>query len=193
MKKLLLIALMTLVNFFAYAQSIEPAPENKAVIYFVRSSSLGFAINFTYFDGPKVIGRFNGPKFLRYECEPGEHLFWARSENRDYVQANLEAGEIYVIHVVPQMGGIKAGVRLVPINSPNYEMKKIQKLLTKGYSESFTEKELENLQLQMEDVTIRGLNKFEKSGEKAEMLKGLTFSPEELIYVKKKKSTQDDI
>ena len=105
-KLLLLIALLS--HFWVQAQTIKPAPTDKAVVYFVRASSLGALINFTYFDSSKVIGRFSGPKFLRYECEPGEHLFWARSENRDYIKGNLEAGKIYVIDVIPQMGSSKS-------------------------------------------------------------------------------------
>ncbi|NME71074.1 hypothetical protein [Flammeovirga aprica] len=192
MKKSLLLLLFTLFSFYGYAQSIEPAPTDKAVVYFVRSSSLGFAINFTYFDSTKVIGRFNGPKFLRYECDPGEHLFWARAENKDYVKADLEAGKIYVIDVIPQMGAIKAGLLLQPINSPDYKMKKTQKLLTKGTSESFTEPELAVLQEQMEEVVIKGLEKYYKKGTE-KLLGDFTFEPEELLYVKKKGKDKNTI
>ncbi|KXX71152.1 hypothetical protein [Flammeovirga sp. SJP92] len=185
MKKSLLLLLFTLFSFYGYTQSIAPAPTDKAVVYFVRSSSLGFAINFTYFDSTKVIGRFNGPNFLRYECDPGEHLFWARAENKDYVKADLEAGKIYVIDVIPEMGAIKAGLQLQPINSPNYKMKKTQKLLTKGTSESFTEAELAELQQQMEEVVIKGLEKYNKK-ESVKELGDLTFEPENLLYIKKK-------
>ena len=169
---------------YEHTQSIEPAPSEKAVVYFVRSSMFGFAINFTYFDSTKVIGRFNGHKFLRYECDPGEHLFWARSENRDYVKADLEAGKIYVIDVIPQMGAVKAGVRLVPINSSNYKMKKTQKLLTKGKSESFTERELAVLQKETVDIVARGLERYKKLAASVKTLGNLAFKPEELLFSK---------
>lgn len=186
MKKLVLFIVLLLL-FSVQAHTIEPAPADKAVVYFVRVSSLGALINFTYFDSTMVIGRFNGPKFLRYECEPGEHLFWARSENKDFVKANLEAGKIYVIDVIPYMGALKAGVYLVPINSADYKMKKIQKLLTKRNSELFSEKELEYLQKQMEGVIKRGLEKAKKLDGEIKSLNGVTFLPEDLKYIKKKK------
>ena len=169
---------------YEHTQSIEPAPSEKAVVYFVRSSMFGFAINFTYFDSTKVIGRFNGHKFLRYECDPGEHLFWARSENRDYVKADLEAGKIYVIDVIPQMGAVTARVRLVPINSSNYKMKKTQKLLTKGKSESFTERELAVLQKETVDIVARGLERYKKLAASVKTLGNLAFKPEELLFSK---------
>ena len=144
----------------------------------------GFAINFTYFDSTKVIGHFNGHKFLRYECDPGEHLFWARSENRDYVKADLEAGKIYVIDVIPQMGAVTARVRLVPINSSNYKMKKTQKLLTKGKSEPFTERELAVLQKETVDIVARGLERYKKLAAPVKTLGNLAFKPEELLFSK---------
>ena len=169
------------------AQTISPAPPDKAVVYFVRASGLGVLINFTYFDSTRVIGRFNGPKFLRYECEPGEHLFWARSENKDFVKAQLEAGKIYVIDVIPVMGAIKAGVSLIPVNSAGYKMKRIQKLLTKRNTETFTTIELEKLQLQMKEVINRGLARYQKLDGNVKKLNGITFLPEELKYEKKKR------
>lgn len=189
MKKLILI-LAILTHISLQAQTIKPAPSDKAVVYFVRSSSLGALINFTYFDSAMAIGRFNGPKFMRYECEPGHHLFWARSENKDFVNADLEAGKIYVIDVIPVMGAIKAGVMLSPINSGDYKLKRIQKLLTKRESETFSKQELEHLQIKMEDVIIRGLNKAKKLDGYIENLSGFSFQPEELIFVKKKNRKQ---
>ena len=48
-----------------------------------------------------------GANFIRYECEPGEHLFWARSNYNNFLVANLEADKIYLIEAV-----VTDGVRL---------------------------------------------------------------------------------
>jgi hypothetical protein len=150
-------------SVFCFGQDIKPAPEGKAVVYFVRTASAGFAINFTYFDSAKVIGRFNGPKYLRYECEPGKHLFWARSENRDFVEADVEAGKIYFIEAIPQMGAIKAGVGLQPIDSTDAKkIKKILKLIKKKDSESFTPEELAKETRNFKEVIERGLEKYDQ-------------------------------
>ncbi|BDD05520.1 hypothetical protein [Aureibacter tunicatorum] len=187
MKTTLLFFFLASIFFFDNTQTIKPAPKGKAVVYFVRSSSLGSAINFTYFDSTKVIGRFNGPKYLRYECQPGKHLFWVRSENKDYIKADLESGKIYVIDVVPQMGAIKASVRLIPVNSEDYRMKKIKKLISKKDSESFSQKELTTLQIKMEDVINRSLKKYKNLKIPVKKLGTFTFKPEDLLFVKKKK------
>jgi len=105
-----LIIFLSFIPLFGISQIIEPAPSDKAVVYFVRPSTYGWAINFTFFDSTQVIGRFNGGKFLRYECEPGDHIFWARSENKDFVSANLDPGKIYLIEAIPVMGVVKASV-----------------------------------------------------------------------------------
>ncbi|MCC5613074.1 hypothetical protein LC612_41975, partial [Nostoc sp. CHAB 5834] len=137
---------------------------------FVRPSLMGFAINFSYFDSTKFIGRFNCPKYIRYECEPGSHLFWARSENRDFVEAEVAPDKIYFIEATPQMGGIKAGVRLVVVNPTDQKrMGKILKLLAKKPSESFTQEQVSTDAKELEDAVVRGMEKY-----KEEKAKGKT-------------------
>lgn len=167
MKTLSTIILITSCFLSATAQTIEPAPPDKAVVYFVRPSSLGFAINFSYFDSTRLIGKFNGPSYIRYTCEPGKHLFWARSENRDFVEADVEAGKIYFIEAVVNMGAVKAAVNLDPVDPEDQKrMKKIWKLLEKKPSESFSEEELASEEAKMQDVIERGLEKYNKDKEK---------------------------
>jgi len=157
----LLIIIFCLFAAIGRAQNIEPAPYNKAVVYFVRYSSVGFAINFSYFDSTLLVGRFNGPKYIRYECEPGRHLFWARSENRDFVEAEVEAGKIYFIVANPRMGAIKAQVELVAVDPGDPKiMKKILKLLAKQSSESFTAEELAADAEELKDATVRGMSRY---------------------------------
>jgi hypothetical protein len=158
-------------SFAGFCQNIEPAPADKAVVYFVRTSSLGFAVNFSYFDSTNLIGKFNGPKYIRYECEPGPHLFWARSENKDFVEADVEAGKIYFVEAIPRMGALKAEVQLKPLDLTNQKaVKKVLSLLDKKPSESFTALDLEMETGKMQDVISRGMEKY-----KEEKSKGVVF------------------
>ncbi len=190
--KYMLLGLISLLQFsIATAQEIAPAPADKAVVIFARAKALGAAIKFTYFDGEKVIGRFNGPKYLRYECEPGEHLFWAKAENKSFVEANVEAGKIYLIEVIPQMGALRASLRLEPVQDPStYKLKKIQKLLARKDSESFTAEELAKVQKKMEKKVLRvGMERYnELKGTETDKIKQLTtemtVSVEDLTYSK---------
>jgi hypothetical protein len=186
MKPFAIAALFTFSIVASIAQDvkpeIEPPSEGKAVVYFMRISSLGFAINFSYFHNDKFIGKFNGPKYMRYECEPGEQLFWGWSENRDFVLANLDTGKVYFIEAAPQMGGLKAQVQLIPIDPKDTKrMDKVFKLIAKKPSETFTESELavENQKL-TEDIA-KGMEKYKEhttNGKVARM-------PKEMYYVKK--------
>ena len=143
-------------------------------------------------DGEKVIGRFNGPKYMKYVCDPGKHLFWARSENKSFVDAELKAGEIYIIDVIPRMGGLKASVKITPVDKAVYNMKRIQKLLSKREPETFTKLELDELQNEMSNVIIRGMEKYNDLKNKDKEINFLkpemTVSKEDLIFVKKKKN-----
>jgi hypothetical protein len=135
---------------FCSAQPILPAPEDKAVVYFVRPSAMGYMINFSYFDSSQFIGQFNGRNYLRYECDPGTHLFWARCENRDFVEAELEAGRIYFIEAKVRIGWISSRVRLFPVDPGDGEK---MKMITK-----FVESRSEDWQ----NISGRGLRKYKK-------------------------------
>lgn len=163
------IVLVFLNSLICVCQDIKPAPDDKAVVYFARPSSLGLVINFSYFDSTRLIGKFNGSKYIRYECKPGVHLFWARSENRDFVEADVEAGKIYFILAIPKMGVGKAGVRLVPVDPVDLKkMKKIFRLLNKKPSELFTEEELKIDT--KEEVIARGLEKYKELKARGEII-----------------------
>lgn len=184
-KQLLLLISIFLIALSSIAQTIEPAPSNKAVVYFTRTSSMGLAINFSYFDSTKLIGVFNGPKYIRYECEPGRHVFWARSENKDFVEADLEAGKIYFIEAVPLMGAIKAGVDLQPVYPDDAKMmKKILKLLSKKAPVSFSAEELEYETARLKDAISRGIAKFEEEKKKgsyiAQLMKHMYYQGNQL-------------
>ena len=124
--------LLSVITVVADAQGVPPAPEGKSVVYFVRTSSLGFANSFAYFDSTKFIGKFGAPKYLRYECNPGHHFFWAKSENVDFVDATVEEGKIYFIYVDADAGVEKPIVKLEPVDPKNLDvMARIFKLMNK--------------------------------------------------------------
>jgi len=171
-KAIIVINIIFLNSLFCIGQNMVPAPADKAVIYFVRAE-LGFLIHFSYFDSAKLIGRFNGPKYIRYECEPGPHHFWAKAENMDFIEADVEAGKIYFIEAV-STGLLSTCVGLHPID-PKDEKKlaKLLRLLDRKPSETFTAKEIENDTKELADVITRGLEKNKKQREKGKTIKRL--------------------
>jgi hypothetical protein len=167
MKALTTAILITSCIIYTSAQNLEPAPADKAVVYFVRTSSIGFAINFTYVDSARLIGKFSGQGYIRYTCDPGRHLLWARSENRDFVEADLEAGKIYFIEAIVNMGAIKAAVQLDPIDPKDEKaMKRIFKILGKGPAETFSDEELKAEAIKKQDAVRKGLEKYASDKQK---------------------------
>jgi hypothetical protein len=151
-------ALLLLSLLPARAQRIAPAPADRAVVYFVRATSLGALIPFTYFDGSQVIGKCAGPSYFRYECAPGEHLFWTKAENRDAIQADLQPGRIYVVEVLPVMGIVQARVTLIPIHdAADRALGRIRRLMAKREPRSFGADELAALQQDLQEEIVRGL------------------------------------
>ncbi|MFK7952572.1 MAG: hypothetical protein AB8B73_06970 [Ekhidna sp.] len=131
MLKYKLLILLTLLSYQeAFTQNIEKPSEGKSLVYFVRSAGTGALINFKYFDGEKYIGKFNGVNYLKYECDPGEHIFWVTAENRSFLQGKLEKNKTYMVEVRPQMGAIKARVLIKPITDDKKKQKAL-KLISK--------------------------------------------------------------
>jgi len=192
MKRLLSILTLLLLFGTINAQLIAPAPATKAVVYFARPSALGALINFKYYDGEQLIARFNGTKYFRYECSPGKHVFWAKSENRSFVEADLAAGGIYLIEAVAEMGGLKARVRLLPVNSSENSISRgVQKLITKRNAVTFTEEDIEKWSEQGNNAKDRGLDRYNKlkaDGKAIAVLEPtMMISPEDLKWEKKRK------
>ncbi|PRZ26077.1 hypothetical protein [Flavobacterium granuli] len=171
MRKIVLIILV-LFTVGSYSQEIKSPSEGKSLVYFTRVSSMGFLINFKYFDGEKYLGKFNHGKYLAYECEPGKHLFWAKSENVDYLEAELEAGKVYIVDSEPQMGAFKAGVKLIPFdnnkenykNIKKYERKKASVLEAISGAKEYTisEDDLNEAKKDQEDLVKRSIEKYNK-------------------------------
>lgn len=91
-------------------------PPDKALIYFVRPTSFGGAIQATVFDDDTYVGTVSANTHVAYMAAPGPHMFMIVGENADFMQANLNAGKTYYARVQPRMGVWKARFSLVPQN-----------------------------------------------------------------------------
>lgn len=177
MKKIFLfiVLLFSVVN---YSQELKKPSEGKVLVYFVRSSAIGFLVNFKYFDGDKFLGKFNYGSYLIYECDPGKHVFWARSENTNFIEAELESGKVYIVDSEAKMGAIKAGVKLVPFdtNSEHYKTPKKYERKRKNILESILKKkeytisneDLEEFKKDYEGIIKKSIEKYNKLKEKGE-------------------------
>ena len=176
MIRTLLIACSFIICSFSSKAQLRPPSPGRSVVYFARVSDLGFAINFSYFDSASFIGITSGKNYIRYECDPGWHLFWARSENKTYVEADLEEGKIYFIEVVPMMGGLKAAVDLYPVHPTRDEkyLKKILKMIDKQNAEIMTEEKMAKNRERLKEVVDWGLDKYWDDKKKGKKMTQLT-------------------
>ena len=167
MKKLFLLIPVLFFCLQLQAQVFKRAPEDKSLVYIVRVDGLGKWINFKYFDGNNFIGIFSGKGYMVYECDPGEHIIWAVSENTDYVIALLEAGKTYVIEANPMMGGIKAQVELLPLTVEHEKyMAKAIKTIQKEKETVMTKEEIEERNIKYKDYMETKLFEFEEQVDK---------------------------
>jgi hypothetical protein len=177
MKKVFLLSVLIITCTIGKSQNIPLPISDKATVCFVRQSSVGFAINFTFFDSTEVIGKFNGRNYFIFECEPGKHLFWARSENKNFLEADLEAGRIYLIEAAPQMGAIKAGVQLYGRRPNDFNKQEllIEFMETKAPL-VFDENTLELWTVNSFEIIERALKKYKKMKKKGARIKQLAKS-----------------
>ena len=148
---------------FLLAQGFKPPADGKAVVYFVRVTSLGFAVGFQYFDQDKYIGLFKGKSYFRYECDPGKHLLWASSENKEFLTADLKAGGTYVVIVDVAMGIGKARVGLTPVGDTNTEaFKRARGLVHKKPPEVNEQEKIDKMQVKLKGFMADKLKMYEE-------------------------------
>jgi hypothetical protein len=116
---LILFALMTgcagSSQYMVKATPTAAPPLEKALVYFMRPSGVGFAVNFQIWDGSHFVGLSQAKSYFAYECDPGKHLFFGIAENRVAIEADLVAGKSYYIGTNVRMGAWKARMNFTPV------------------------------------------------------------------------------
>lgn len=114
----------------------QPTP-GKALVYFIRSSKLGWPFPSPIFDGDQHIGTLvlgwdtqkntQLKAYMAYEATPGKHMFSVYSENADFLPAELAAGKTYYVFVRVVPGVWKARFYLSPQKGqlPQHELDEV--------------------------------------------------------------------
>ena len=164
MKTKIILCVQTLVlcSLLATGQGFKPPSGESAVVYFVRVSDYGFAVSFEFFHQDQYIGAFKGKNYLRYECEPGEQLFWASSENKEFITAELKTGGTYIVIVDVVMGFWKAHVGLSPISVADAEVfQRAKELIITKAPVEITRAEIEKKTVKLADFIPEMLERYE--------------------------------
>jgi len=148
---------------FLFAQGFQPPAEGKAVIYFVRVSGYGGGASFEFFHQDKYIGVFKKKNYMRYECDPGEQLLWASSENKEFITTNLKEGETYIVIVDVIMGFWKAHVGLTPISVSDTEsFDRSKELINKKEPIVTPEAKIEEMNKKLKDFIAEELKHYDE-------------------------------
>lgn len=146
------------------AQGFEPPAEGKAVIYFARVSIYGKPMTFEFFHQDKYFASLKGKQYLRYECDPGEHLFWASTENKEFMTAELVANETYIVIVDVITGFFKPHVGLSPITAEDADrFERAKELINKNEPEAFKEADIEKKNTKMVKFITEELEHYENT------------------------------
>jgi hypothetical protein len=113
--------------------ALVPAPD-KAMIVFLRPSTLGFGVQSSVFhvgDSELELAGIVAAKMkTAYQVDPGSHLFMVIGESADFMSAELEAGKTYHALVTPRMGAWKARFSLRPVPKAGEDRAKLDQWLS---------------------------------------------------------------
>lgn len=137
-----------------------PAP-GKAVVYFTRVTNWGGVVSFEFFHQDKYIGVFKGKNYLRYECDPGQQLLWASTENKEFVTADLKAGETYIVIVDVAMGVMKGRVGFTPITVKDIQFERAKELIISKDQIITPEDKIAKMNVKLADFIKEKLNAYE--------------------------------
>ncbi len=98
------------------AQHPTPEPSaDKAMIYVLRTSMLGYKIASKLAVDGKWMGVNRGKTYFYFSVDPGKRYFCSEAENQDYLSLDVEAGKTYFLKQRVEMGMWKARTDLVVV------------------------------------------------------------------------------
>ncbi len=83
------------------------APSDKALIYVMRTTMIGYKIDSKVAVDGKWMGVNRGKTYFYFTVEPGERYFCSESENQDYLALTVEAGQTYYLQQQVEMGHLE--------------------------------------------------------------------------------------
>jgi hypothetical protein len=160
-KKILTLLVVLLIGCTTiFAQGFKPPSPGKAVVYFCRVSAYGFAVSFEYFHNDKYIGIAKGSNYIRYECDPGEQLFWVSTENKEFVTADLKEGGTYIIIVDIIIGAWKARVGCSPIDASDERFARAKSLINKEPPVETPQKKIDDMNKKLDKFIVENLDNY---------------------------------
>ncbi|MCJ7663810.1 MAG: hypothetical protein MUO24_06180 [Desulfobacterales bacterium] len=102
-------------GYMVTATPVAGPASDKALVYFMRPSGMGFAVHFQIWDSDHFVGLSQAKSYAVYECAPGTHLFIGIAENKVALKADLGAGKSYYVGTNVRTGWAKARMQFTPV------------------------------------------------------------------------------
>jgi hypothetical protein len=102
-------------GYMVTATPVAGPASDKALVYFMRPSGMGFAVHFQIWDSDHFVGLSQAKSYFVYECAPGTHLFIGLAENKVALKADLAAGKSYYVGTNVRTGWAKARMEFTPV------------------------------------------------------------------------------
>lgn len=136
-----------------------PPPAGKSVIYFVSLNRMCGPYNF--FHNDQYIGGMDKKNYIRYECDPGDQLFWSSSFIKDFLPASLKEGAIYIVIIDAAKGIQNPKSRLTPISADNKLFESAAILIKEKEPYQLSEEKFEKKRNSLKDFIADMLNRYE--------------------------------
>lgn len=110
------------------APAADAAPATGRIIFFRPKKFAGAALMFKIREGEEVIGMLKSGSYFIADVAPGTHVYAARSEAKDELTLEVEAGETYYVMATVQMGVLAGRPNLSPSDEAAYQEASKKKL-----------------------------------------------------------------
>lgn len=155
-----------------FSQGFQPPADGKGVVYFVSTKKK--LIPFEYFHNDRFIGELEKLNYMRYECEPGQQLFWASSESQEFLNADIKAGNSYIVMVELVSGFWRMNPRFTPITAGHEFFVKAAALIKRKVPYNIPEAEIQARQADLTYFIAHILNLYETEWKQTQEIKVLT-------------------
>lgn len=126
------------IKFFSGKHYGKSSPDS-ALLYFVRPAKIGKGERIWTFADQFPLGGTRGKSYTFAQVPPGKRMIWAKAQNIDVLEIDLQPGETYYIKQEIKSGGVNAWVTLSVLTKAEWERameecKKYAKLTVRGES-----------------------------------------------------------
>jgi hypothetical protein len=164
MKKYLVILLFLSLSFGCiHAQDSLDVSTRKANVYIIRNNFtnvVNVLSKHDFYNNDNYIGSLKGFEYMKYECNSGKQLFWATSENKDFLELDFKPGETYIIKANYPIGIMNGRVKLKLVTNGSDEYNRLEQKILSRKPVQFTLDQIQKKNIQRKSFILKSLAKY---------------------------------